>query len=67
MIEFIYERFRAYRKQKSSVGIWPVDGRLLRDLAEAHHEVSLFEQEVRQSFNLAWQTALPVRDFGYAR
>lgn len=51
MIRFIYRRFREYRDQKSSVGNWTEDGRILRELAESREETD-FVMEVRGYFGL---------------
>lgn len=48
MIQFCMERFRNYRHQKSSVGQWSDDGRLLRE----HALSKTPELRIRQTFGL---------------
>jgi hypothetical protein len=48
IIHFLIERFRAYRRQKSSVGQWTADGRKLRRLA-----LNMDEAAIRRLFGLS--------------
>jgi hypothetical protein len=52
MIQFIHRRFRKYKRQKSSVGMWAPDGQQLRVLAERYPELSEFDVFVRQYFGI---------------
>jgi hypothetical protein len=52
MIQFIYERFRNYEHQKSSVANWPEDGQKLRRLFDRFQNEQEFEHEVRCAFGL---------------
>lgn len=48
IIQFLIERFRQYKQQKSSVGQWTPDGKKLRRFA-----LNNGEAEIRQLFNLS--------------
>lgn len=49
IIGFCHQRFRAYRNQKSSVGIWPTDGRRLKQLSQGREPDV---DEIRKLFRL---------------
>lgn len=52
MIQFIHNRFKAYRRQKSSIGNWPLDGRILRQMADRFPVFDDFKRAVRCYFGL---------------
>jgi hypothetical protein len=50
VIGFIHKRFKAYQRQKSSIGNWAADGQRLRTLWQ--HSTIEYEREIRRYFGL---------------
>ncbi|MGD1004660.1 MAG: hypothetical protein ABR887_04495 [Methanoregulaceae archaeon] len=60
VIEFIFNRFRDYQKQKASTGNWSSDGQKLKELAFRYNEKIEFDKQVRIFFGLIDNGEIPV-------